>query len=1252
MADAHHPSSLGPFEVLSVLDSGGMGVVYRGRAPDGTEVAIKLALEGNAALLARFEREASIRIDHPNVVRILETGLDAEGRRYIAMELLDGASLDRVLETGLSITDTRALLVQACDGLQAVHAQGIVHRDLKPANLFRCRDGTLKLLDFGIAQVRGVPKLTAEGALVGTLAYLSPEQARGRRDLDVRSDIWALGAVLFELLTGVSPFERDTAVGTLMAILNEPMPRLPEELPRDLVETVERCLQRAPEARYPDVETLAHALRGAELGAAQREEARRPSATPVSHAATRAEVRLSIRTDERRLVTVLLARGVTDLDAVEAAVVAEGGTFFPLLATDAVGIFGGLRLYGDELPRAVRAGLRCRLAAEAVSVGAGRIGTDGGTLAGAALEDAQRGASEELLGVAVSPAVAEQLEGFRWRRAGERVEVFAEAKRSWRTSRATQALVGRDLPLMRIDTTSRRAFEERLPACVLVSGAPGIGKSALAREVAERWVRAGVATLLVSDLSPAMREQPGAALLRWLEDFARRGSRDHDWPRIEVDAPPAERRMALAMLLRESVADREAARRHLDALCDVFGITAATGRLDPALMRDRLRAAFVDVVQGRLTRGPVGLLLENAQWLDEASAETIAHLLGDVAPLAVLATTRTVDPVPRAFRQTVDDQVPLSGLDRAAVAALVADVQPNADDAFVDALMVRSEGNPLFLQQVLRELGRDRSTSVADLPLPMSVEAAVQSRLDHLPEAEKECVKWAALMGRAFLPAELPLLDPPLEGLVRRGLLRTDGEQRAFESALLREVAARSIARERRAQMHLRLARHLAERAHADPAEVADHFVEGGAPALATEHSVAAALRAQQRGDGGGVLRFSERALGHAAALPPRPVRFRLHLARADARRTAGDREGQAKELELALPLAETDAERLELALERVAWCAHTGDLDRAVALADEAIQWADTEDELARCLGRRAEVLGRLARFERAHADLELALRVLPACEDPMTLGRVHEQIALVAAYSGDVARAGAHFAHAVDHFHRAGHLRGAVANRANLADMRNRWADYAGALAALDEALLECRKIGFRGFEPYVLANRARALAELGRFDDALTALDAAEAAAEETMSKRVLEVVRVYRVYVLLGAGETTAAAELADRVRDEIASPGYRGVLLAWRARLHLLAGAVEAALACSEEALTLRDQLGGLPEDEVAVFVVRVEALQAAGATDEARRVLEAGRRRLEEVGAAVEDEDTRRRLLEQPDAHARLHELVDALATP
>ncbi len=273
-------AKLGPYEILGPLGAGGMGEVYRARDSRlDREVAVKVLPESvsrDPERIARFEREARAlaALSHPNVLAIHDFGLQGSVA-YAVTELLGGETLrERLLRDRLTWRRSADVAAGIADALAAAHARHIVHRDLKPENVFLTSDGRLKVLDFGLAKIvepvlpeastLTSPRSTAEGIVVGTVAYMSPEQARGLR-VDERTDIFSLGCVLYEMLSGRRPFERATTADTISAILHEEPAPLDEPQatapPPSLASIVSRCLEKSPEDRFHSAHDLALALR-------------------------------------------------------------------------------------------------------------------------------------------------------------------------------------------------------------------------------------------------------------------------------------------------------------------------------------------------------------------------------------------------------------------------------------------------------------------------------------------------------------------------------------------------------------------------------------------------------------------------------------------------------------------------------------------------------------------------------------------------------------------------------------------------------------------------------------------------------------------------------------------------------------------------------------------------------------------------------------------------------------------------------
>ncbi len=277
---------LGPYVVIAPLGKGGMGEVYRAKDTRlGREVALKILPERsgrNPEALARFEREAQVlaALSHPNILTIFDVGSD-DGRFFVVTELLSGETLrSRIARRPLRWSEALPIGIEIAEGLSAAHAAGVIHRDLKPENIVLTPDGHVKILDFGlarwsrdtdIAQVEFEPTAappTATGTVMGTTPYMSPEQSRGMH-VDGRSDLFAWGCVMQEMLTGRSPFSRASPADTTSAILKEDPPALPgfdATIPPGLDRAVRRCLEKDPGRRFQSARDLALHLRRVQEG--------------------------------------------------------------------------------------------------------------------------------------------------------------------------------------------------------------------------------------------------------------------------------------------------------------------------------------------------------------------------------------------------------------------------------------------------------------------------------------------------------------------------------------------------------------------------------------------------------------------------------------------------------------------------------------------------------------------------------------------------------------------------------------------------------------------------------------------------------------------------------------------------------------------------------------------------------------------------------------------------------------------------
>ena len=280
----------GRYQIIEELGKGGMGKLYR--ALDlklQEEVALKIIkpeIASDKETIDRFGNELKLarKISNKNVGRMYEL-MEDEGAHYITMEYVAGQDLKGLINQSGRLTMETSLSIakQVGDGLAEAHRLGIVHRDLKPSNILIDRDGTAKIMDFGIARSLRAKGITVEGMIIGTLGYMSPEQAEGR-EIDARSDIFAFGCVLYEMLTGKSAFGRETNAQTIAAVLHEDPPLVSEsgvDIPQELQKVISRCLEKDPERRFPSMDDVVPLLAGAEKSASRQERGTRQASVAV-----------------------------------------------------------------------------------------------------------------------------------------------------------------------------------------------------------------------------------------------------------------------------------------------------------------------------------------------------------------------------------------------------------------------------------------------------------------------------------------------------------------------------------------------------------------------------------------------------------------------------------------------------------------------------------------------------------------------------------------------------------------------------------------------------------------------------------------------------------------------------------------------------------------------------------------------------------------------------------------------------------
>ncbi|WP_438015125.1 protein kinase [Sorangium sp. So ce315] len=801
----------GRFEIERVAGSGGMGDVYLARdRQDGEPVALKLLRSTDAQLVARFQREARLlaELQHPAIARHVAHGVSEQGQHYLAMEWLEGEDLAARLARGpLGIDEGLALVHRVAEALALVHTRGVIHRDLKPANLF-LQGGRLdevKLLDFGVARdPAATAGITEPGVPLGTPAYMAPEQIRGELDVDARADVYALGCILFECLTGQPPFWADNVFAVFVKVLFEDASRpsaLRPEVPEPIDRLTARLMAKDREGRPRDAAAAASALaarspedttalsapaltrreRGLTSVVLARVETSPLAATvalPRVDAVTRPALRVDAATDPALPADAATldvrgkaaaSTGPAPLPHLRRAAAEHGGRLEPLRDGGFAAILTGAETPTDLAARAVRCGLALRklLPGARLAVATGWDSLDGGQPVGPVIDRA----SALLLGGGTEPpaddadvpeaqapvlvdAITASLLGTEFEMAsgahapavvGER-EPLDEAR----------TLLGKPTPFVGRDR-ELRALEDLFDACAsepcaragLVIAGAGMGKSRLRLELVRRLrARAEPPEIWIARADPARAGAPLDLLGQVVRSAARL-----------VDGEPLERRreqLAARVARHVEPALRERVTEFLGEMVgapfpDDARVQLRAARRDPMLMGDQIRRAWVDFIDAECRTGPVLVVLEDLHWGDVPTVQCIdaaLRLLGE-RPLMVLALARpevrATFPALWVDRGTME--IGLVELPRRACERMVrAALSDRPDEGHVAEIVRRAAGNPFFVEELVRAAVEGRDAREA----PETVLAMVQARFKDLDAEERLLLRAGSVLGEVF----------------------------------------------------------------------------------------------------------------------------------------------------------------------------------------------------------------------------------------------------------------------------------------------------------------------------------------------------------------------------------------------------------------------------------------------------------------------------------------------------------------------
>ena len=787
------------FELKSEAGTGGMGTVYQAiDRRSGAVVALKVLHVRTATESARFDQEARLLAElcHPGIVRYFDRGTAPHGSPFIAMEWLEGETLEERLSRGtLGPAAVATVACRVLEALSAAHERGVVHRDIKPSNVFLVgwKLTDTRILDFGIARrVLDPKRFTRKGSTVGTPLYASPEQARGRHDVDGRADIFSLGCVLYEALTGEPPFTGDTATEVMQKVCAgtvAPLSSRVPNLPPDLERLVHRMLMSDPGARPLSASALALEFRalaqrlgdlGEETASSKPPSPLRPGCISESEERTICAMLISLA---RRPATDGLRRTVRDrrigphaafpwqaagrtadlkddsperVATLEAAIRTLGGEVDRLIDRTLLATAPAVGTAREQAMQIARAALVVRdMEPDAkIAIGSGRAAFMARVPVGRLMDSLPALMQSQQAGtIRVDETTRRLLPGrFVVGDSDGGALLFAETggagpERPRNLDGRLGPIVGRERELELLMSLREECVRERMARAALVVSGSGLGKSRLAREF-----------LALAGEAPGNIIRCSGTLVRPESDFA-----------------------LLAPLLAAA------------------GIKSA-GREAAEVKRD-----FAQWLREKCAGGAPIMVLEDLQWADPASVQILDDVLGLLAdqPLLILALARpeVEEQFPGLWGERIIECIRLAALPRKAGQSLLhARISPISAEA-EHFVLERWEGNPMFLEEMADALAAGR------LGVPEVVLAAVEARFECLSPEARRVLRAASLYGDKFFSAESLVavlgeasqreMGEWLENLVMRDLVQrqADGSDVAYRvrNKLVREAAYRML---------------------------------------------------------------------------------------------------------------------------------------------------------------------------------------------------------------------------------------------------------------------------------------------------------------------------------------------------------------------------------------------------------------------------------------------------------------------------
>ncbi len=1290
----------GRFALEHQAGAGGMGTVYRAiDRIDGKPVALKILHSRQPLDVERFAREAEILADisHPGIVRYVAHGLTPEGDHWLAMEWLEGEDLSvRLLRAPLDGAECIELVRRVANILSFAHARELVHRDIKPSNIFLVggQVDRVRLVDFGIARPAGAGRqLTQTGMLLGTPGYMAPEIVQGKPAHDPRTDIFSLGCVLFECLTGEPAFEGTHPMAVLAKLLLQETPHVRQhrpDVPEVLDDLVARMMAKEPAQRPASAAEVAE-----ELGRLEHISGWSASmlrAMPSMGAAATERVvfdktpepgSASLTMREKRFVSIVLA-GDPDadesrpgprlpVDELRKAIAPFGGQISLLCGDSLIATLWGPGSAVDRADQAAQCALilRASLPGVPICIVSGRGLVSARVVDGKVLDRGVRALRMTRPGpIHLDDASVDMLTGrFTIEHTGDNAS-YLRAESTLLDSRPlllgkVTPCVGRTRELATLEVVFAGCAAECVASPVLVVGSPGAGKTRLGREFIDKVRRGNTAVTILSGRAPSLG---AGSPFGMIADAIRKTSGIQEADPIDL------RRHKLSARLSAHL-EGLALSRATAFLGELIGTTfpddhdpaLRAARENPQLMGDSMCAAWDSWLTTECAVAPVILVLEDLQWGDAATVKLVDSTLRNFRdlPLMVLAFARpeVSAQFPGLWSEREVQTIKLGPLSRRAAEQLVTGaLGPQATPEAVARIVERADGNPFYLEELVRAVAAGRNDVFPD-----SVLGTVEARLDAEGSEAKRVLRAASVFGDRFSKDGLAALlggerhadeaGEWLKTLATRELVGpasiavgSADPQFAFRHAIVREAAYATLTEEDRVLGHRLAGEWLERTGYTDAATLAEHFLRGAEPGRAIRWYVRAAEQALEANDLGAAIERARRGAECGAA----GVELgELRLIEAEASLWRGD-----------LALAEDCAvEATDLltkgssfwyrAIRQAGLAAgKLGAFARVEAWATPtaaATPIPGAEGARTACLASCATDLVFAGRTGAADAVIALLADAMadPSALAPQVAAAIEQLRGVRAAYSGDLAACLAGFEASLAAFERAGDHRDACAVRSNLSVAFIELGDYVGAEEALRAANAVADRMGLQDVGLSALQNLGHVLAYRMQLAEARRIEQRALEGFRALGDPRMEGVARMYLAEIAFLSGDLDVAEQdgRAAVAALEVAPP-LRSAALAVLARTLIGLGRIDEALSTAREAHQILESLGGIEEGESLVRLVHAEALEASGDQAAFAEAIQRARERLLARAAKISDIDWRARFLEGVPDNARTLELI------